>query len=121
MEKPKVAKPKLELFGESLWQLLFVFVFQTVCLVFLRIVQISFHLILHFTPQVVGGGFPPILVQWTTFTLLLHPFFSTPSVEVVPPFSFPSVEWVFLSTSVLRFFTSPFCRMGNLLPSPKPG
>ena len=69
MEKPKVAKPKLELFGESLWQLLFVFVFQTVCLVFLRIVQISFHLILHFTPQVVGGGFPPILVQWTTFSL----------------------------------------------------
>ena len=89
MEKPKVAKPKLELFGESL----LTFFFFPNCLFVFSEQFSSFHIFPHFTPQVVGGGFPPILVQWTAFTLPLHPFFSTPSVEGVP-FSFPSVEVV---------------------------
>ena len=63
MEKPKVANPKLELFGDSLLQFFVCACFQTVCLDLSEPVHFSFHLIPHFTPQAVGGGFPPDLVQ----------------------------------------------------------
>ena len=121
MEKPKVAKSKLELFGVSLLKFLFVFIFQTVCLGFsdgLIFHFISF-LILHLKRWAVG--FLQSLVQWTAFTLPLHPVFFAPSVEGAPVF--PSVEWVFLLffTSVLRSSYSLLSNGYKHLPSPKPG
>ena len=69
MEKTKSCQFQLELFGESVLQFFVSFVFPN-CLFgcFLRSVQFSFHLIPHFTPQAVGGGFLPVLVQRTAFS-----------------------------------------------------
>ena len=79
MEKPKVAKSKLELFGDSLSKLLFGFQFPNCLFVFLRLSHFSFYLIPHFTPQAVGGGFPPVFgpmdrVYPPSPPCLLHPF-----------------------------------------------
>ena len=106
MEKPKVAKSKLELFGVSLLKFLFVFIFQTVCLGFsdgLIFHFISF-LILHLKRWAVG--FLQSLVQWTAFTLPLHPVFFAPSVEGAPVFPsgprLPSLSTLFSSPPLSR-------------------
>ena len=118
MEKPKVANFKLELFGESVLQFFFVsFFFSKLSVwLFLRRVQFSFHLIPHFTPQAVGGGFLPVLVQWTAFTLPLHPV-SSPLLSKVRV-SFPLCRVGFFSVSSFSSFPS---LRGFTLPSPKPG
>ena len=118
MEKPKVAKPKLELFGESL----LTFFFFPNCLFVFSEQFSSFHIFPHFTPQVVGGGFPPILVQWTAFTLPLHPF-SPPLLSKAFLF-FPLCRGGFfhLLSPLSEVYLFPFFRMGTFpLPSPKPG
>ena len=65
MEKPKVSKHFLELFGGSMLQFVLfrflVLVFSN-CLFGIIRTEAPFYFIPHFSPQVVGGGFPPILV-----------------------------------------------------------
>ena len=119
MEKPKVANPKLELFGDSLLQFFVCACFQTVCL------DLSEQFISHFISFLILH-----LKRWALGFLQIWsngPLLPSLSTLFLPPFCrsgfflSPLSSGFYLSTSVLRFFTSPFCRMGNLLPSPKPG